>query len=66
MADTCRYRIFEAAAVLELFTSLERALASPTGETATDAPLRPVPQWPHMPRQLWQLGTCPWVGGVMG
>ncbi len=39
-----RYRIFEAPAVLELFTSLERALASPTGDTATDPPVRPVPQ----------------------
>ena len=39
-----RYRIFEAPEVLELFTSLERALASPTGDTATDAPIRPVPQ----------------------
>ena len=39
-----RYRIFEAPAVLELFTSLERALASPTGDTAIDAPVRPVPQ----------------------
>ena len=28
-----RYRIFEAATVLELFTSLERSLASPTGDT---------------------------------
>ncbi len=39
-----RYRIFEAPAVLELFTSLERALASPTGDTATEAPVRPVPR----------------------
>lgn len=38
-----RYRIFEAPAVLELFTSLERALASPTGDTATEPPVRPVP-----------------------
>ena len=30
-----RYRIFEAPAILELFTSLERTLASPTGDTAT-------------------------------
>ncbi len=41
-----RYRIFEAPTVLELFTSLERALASPTGDTATDEPVRPVPQRP--------------------
>jgi Fic family protein len=39
-----RYRIFEAPEVLELFTSLERALASPTGDTATAAPVRPVPR----------------------
>ncbi|MFV1988969.1 MAG: hypothetical protein ACC682_16990, partial [Gemmatimonadota bacterium] len=28
-----RYRIFEAPTVIELFTSLERSLASPTGDT---------------------------------
>lgn len=39
-----RYRIFEAPAGLELFTSLERTLASPTGHTATDPPVRPVPR----------------------
>lgn len=41
-----RYRIFEAPNVLDLFTSLERSLASPTGDTATDEPVRPVPQSP--------------------
>jgi Fic family protein len=41
-----RYRIFEAPAVLELFTSLERSLASPTGNTETDEPVRPVPESP--------------------
>jgi len=41
-----RYRIFEAPAVLDLFTSLERALAGPTGDTATEPPVRPVPQSP--------------------
>ncbi|MEA2010160.1 MAG: Fic family protein, partial [Actinomycetota bacterium] len=41
-----RYRIFEAPAVLELLTSLERSLASPTGDTATDPPVRPVPRYP--------------------
>lgn len=45
-----RYRIFEAPEVLELFTSLERALASPTGDTATDPPVRPVPNRPAAPR----------------
>jgi Fic family protein len=39
-----RYRIFEAPGVLDLFTSLERALASPTGDTATGPPVRPVPR----------------------
>jgi len=45
-----RYRIFEAPAVLDLFTSLERALASPAGDTATEPPVRPVPQRPTSPR----------------
>ncbi len=39
-----RYRIFEAPEVLQLFTSLERALASPSGNTATAPPVRPVPR----------------------
>jgi Fic family protein len=39
-----RYRIFEAPEVLELFTSLERAFASPTGDTAINPPVRPVPR----------------------
>jgi Fic family protein len=39
-----RYRIFEAPEVLDLFTSLERALASPTGDTTTEPPVRPVPR----------------------
>ena len=38
-----RYRIFEAPTVLGLFTSLERALASPTGDTEAQPPVRPVP-----------------------
>lgn len=37
-----RYRVFEAADVIGLFTGLERALASPTGNTATAAPTRRV------------------------
>lgn len=41
-----RYRIFEAPNVLDLFTALERSLASPTGDTAIDEPVRPVPQSP--------------------
>lgn len=39
-----RYRIFEAPAILDLFTSLERALASPSGDTLTQPPTRPVPR----------------------
>jgi len=39
-----RYRVFEAADVVDLFTGLERALASPTGNTATAAPNRRVPR----------------------
>jgi hypothetical protein len=39
-----RYRVFEAADVVDLFTGLERALASPTGDTATGAPSRRVPR----------------------
>ncbi len=39
-----RYRVFEAADVVDLFTGLERALASPTGNTATAAPSRLVPR----------------------
>lgn len=39
-----RYRVFEAPDILDLFTALERALASPTGDTATSAPARPVPR----------------------
>jgi len=38
-----RYRVFEAADVIDLFTGLERALASPTGNTATAAPTRRAP-----------------------
>ncbi len=38
-----RYRVFQAIGVLDLFTSLERSLASPTGNTATSPPNRPVP-----------------------
>ena len=41
-----RYRVFEATEVLDLFTGLERALASPTGDTGSDRPVRLVPQRP--------------------
>ena len=39
-----RYRVFEAPDVIDLFTGLERTLATPTGDTATAAPSRPVPR----------------------
>ena len=39
-----RYRVFEAADVVDLFAGLERALASPTGDTATAPPTRRAPR----------------------
>ncbi len=42
-----RYRVFEATEVLDLFTGLERALASPTGDTRSARPVRTVPQRPE-------------------
>ena len=39
-----RYRVFEARDVIELFAGLERALSSPTGDTANAAPNRRVPK----------------------
>lgn len=42
-----RYRVFEATEVLDLCTGLERALASPTGNTRSDRPVRRVPQRPE-------------------
>jgi Fic family protein len=39
-----RYRVFEAADVVDLFTGLERALASSTGDTTTAPPTRRVPR----------------------
>jgi Fic family protein len=41
-----RYRVFEASDVLDLFTGVERALASPAGQTATDPPVRRGPARP--------------------
>ena len=41
-----RYRVFEATDVVDLFTGLERALASPTGDTADAPPRRRVPRRP--------------------
>ncbi|QDU65092.1 Fic family protein [Engelhardtia mirabilis] len=42
-----RYRVFEAREILELFTGLERALASPVGDTRLEPPNRPVPRRPR-------------------
>jgi hypothetical protein len=42
-----RYRVFEATEVIALFTGLERALASPSGDTAAAPPIRPVPARPE-------------------
>ena len=42
-----RNRIFEASNVLDLFTALERALASPKGDTLFSAPNRPAPNRPE-------------------
>jgi Fic family protein len=41
-----RYRVFEATEVLDLFSGLERALASPSGDTLTAPPVRDVPSRP--------------------
>ena len=41
-----RYRVFEATEVLDLFTGLERALASPSGDTRSNRPVRLVPKRP--------------------
>jgi Fic family protein len=41
-----RYRVFEAPDVLNLFTRLERSLASPVGDTAAAPPTRTVPARP--------------------
>jgi predicted transcriptional regulator len=39
-----RNRAFEAPAIIEAFTSLERQLASPEGDTRASEPVRPVPR----------------------
>ncbi|HVE45941.1 MAG TPA: Fic family protein [Acidimicrobiales bacterium] len=45
-----RYRVFEAPDVLDLFTGLERSLASPGGDTANVPPVRQVPASPERSR----------------
>jgi hypothetical protein len=43
-ASRRRYRVFEATDVIDVFTGLERTLASPTGNTFSDPPARRVPR----------------------
>lgn len=45
-----RYRVFEAPEVLDLFTGLERSLASVTGDTRREPPVRRVPHRPSRRR----------------
>ena len=45
-----RYRVFEADDVVGLFVGLDRALASPTGDTATDPPVRAAARRPSRKR----------------
>jgi Fic family protein len=42
-----RNRVYEAVGLLDLFTSFERALASPDGDTRDSPPVRPVPAPPR-------------------
>jgi len=42
-----RNRAYEARAVVDAFTALERQLASPAGDTQSSAPRRPIPARPH-------------------
>ncbi|MPY91727.1 MAG: Fic family protein [Acidimicrobiia bacterium] len=59
-----RYRVFEATDVLDLFTGLERALASPTGDTVAAAPVRPVPARPLAPERCSpRRSVSPWSCG---
>lgn len=44
-----RNRAFEAADIINAFTDLERQLASPSGDTRTSQPARPVPPRPPTP-----------------
>jgi Fic family protein len=41
-----RYRLYEAVGVFDLVTEAERSLASPSGDTRQDGPVRPVPARP--------------------
>ena len=45
-----RRQVFEAREVINLFTNLERQLASPTGDTIVARPARRVPAKPRIPR----------------
>ena len=43
-----RNRVFEASAIIDAFTDLERQLASPAADTRTSEPVRPVPPRRHL------------------
>src|ERR1039457_1724681 len=45
-----RNRAFEASEIIEVFTALERQLASPAGDTRTSGPVRRVPRRPQADR----------------
>ncbi|MGC2242720.1 MAG: Fic family protein, partial [Candidatus Aquilonibacter sp.] len=46
-----RRQVFEAREIINLFTSLERQLASPTGDTIVARPARRVPAKPRIPKK---------------
>lgn len=52
-----RNRAFEARAIINAFTDLERQLASPDGDTRSSGPVRPVP--PRRPAFLFRLVRQP-------
>lgn len=54
-----RYRVFEATEVLDLFTGLERVLASQTGDTTSGPPIRRVPQHPGSAEPTGQTRSHP-------
>ncbi|MGD0246330.1 MAG: GNAT family N-acetyltransferase [Streptosporangiaceae bacterium] len=51
-----RNRVFEAPAIINAFTDLERQLASPAGDTRSSEPVRPVP--PRKPGPLLRLARA--------
>jgi hypothetical protein len=61
-----RNRVFEAPAIVNAFTDLERQLASPAGDTRTSEPARPVPTrrplFPPLPGVSRLAGIAMWPG----